>query len=73
MSQNSEILEHLQQGDSITALEALKRFGCFRLAARIKDLKEQGHMIQCRTLNLGAKKVAQYSIYREGEQMQMVL
>jgi len=26
----------------LTALEALQRFGCFRLAARIADLKTEG-------------------------------
>lgn len=30
---------------SITAAEALSEFGCFRLAARISDLKKMGYEI----------------------------
>ena len=42
MSQCEDIKAHLQAGYSLTALEALQRFGCFRLAARIADLKKEG-------------------------------
>lgn len=37
------ILEFLQKGESITTLEALKKFGCFRLASRIHDLTKMGY------------------------------
>ena len=42
MSQCEDIKAHLQAGYSLTALEALERFQCFRLAARIADLKKEG-------------------------------
>tara|TARA_R110002110_G_scaffold87307_18_gene227709 strand:+ start:1037 stop:1261 length:225 start_codon:yes stop_codon:yes gene_type:complete len=45
MSQANDILNYLKQGNTITPLEALKKFHCLRLAARINDLKEKGHMI----------------------------
>jgi hypothetical protein len=45
MSQTAAILGHLQSGQSITALEALELCGCFRLAARIRDLRAAGHSI----------------------------
>jgi hypothetical protein len=38
-SQNALIKGWLLNGYSITQLEALNQFGCFRLAARIADLK----------------------------------
>lgn len=38
-SQTRRILEYLQEGKSITPLDALNMFGCFRLSARIKDLR----------------------------------
>ena len=44
-SQNAKILKHLQSGRSITAVEALDRFGCFRLAARILNLRNRGYKI----------------------------
>jgi len=42
VSQCEDIKAHLQAGYSLTALEALQRFQCFRLAARISDLKKEG-------------------------------
>lgn len=41
-SQCVKILEALLAGEEITALDALRRWGCFRLAARIKDLRDKG-------------------------------
>lgn len=41
-SQNKRILEHLLSGKSITALEALNLYGCFRLSGRIYDLRKIG-------------------------------
>lgn len=42
MSQVSEIKAYLDAGNSLTPIEALMKFGCFRLAARIKDLRDSG-------------------------------
>ena len=61
VSQASEIKEYLKQGYRITAIDALQTFGCFRLAARIKDLKDEGmeiDKVMVKTAN-GAR-VAQY-------------
>lgn len=44
-SHAKQILAYLRAGHSITHLEALARFGCARLAARIFDLKELGYDI----------------------------
>lgn len=38
----AQILAHLQQGQSITPLDALEMFGCLRLGARIYDLRKDG-------------------------------
>lgn len=62
MTQEAWILSALQQGP-ITAIDALNGCGCFRLAARIKDLRDAGHNINTTTLDLpSGKRVAQYSI-----------
>ena len=45
-SQNKMILEALLAGRKITAIEALQAFGCFRLAARINNLRASGYQIQ---------------------------
>ena len=45
VSQKRMILGALESGITLTPLAAIERFGCFRLAARIKDLREEGHLI----------------------------
>ena len=44
-SQTRLILAYLQDGRSITPLDALRLFDCFRLSARIKDLRDKGFNI----------------------------
>ena len=38
-SQKKRILKYLEEGETITAMEALVLFQCFRLASRMTDLK----------------------------------
>ena len=62
-SQCSAILEHLKKGLSITPIEALSLCGCFRLAARIHDLRDQGNDILTDTITTqSGKKVAAYRL-----------
>ena len=62
MSQTTDILEHMKR-EPITAIEALTKFGCFRLAARIKDLREEGHEIETTDLTLAnGKTIAKYTL-----------
>lgn len=39
-NQRTQILAHLQNHGSITPLEALNLYGCFRLASRMAELKK---------------------------------
>lgn len=43
MSQRAKILRHMQAGESITPIDALNLYGCFRLGARIWDLRAAGY------------------------------
>ena len=43
-SQCNEILKYCKKHDYITAKEAVTYLGCFRLAARIADLEDRGHV-----------------------------
>lgn len=72
MTQCEQILEYMKTGASVTPLEALSRFGCFRLAARISDLRDRGNVIEMQkmsyTTQAGVKKtVASYRLIREAE------
>ena len=44
-SQCERILQYVTENGSITQLEALKEFGCMRLASRMSDLKKQGYKV----------------------------
>jgi len=62
-TQNQKIREHLESGKSITALDALKIFQCFRLASRINDLKIQGMNISKEWVKVkSGKSVISYSL-----------
>ena len=45
-SQVKQILGYLADGKGLTQMEALRMFGCFRLASRISDIKALGYIIQ---------------------------
>lgn len=72
-SQNQLILEHMQQGNRITAIDALNKFGCFRLASRISDLnsgKFDGthYQIQSDWIESNGKRYKDYFIEVEAKQ-----
>ncbi len=61
LSQTNQIYMSLINGHKITALQALRRFDCLRLGARIFELREQGHLIESRLIKTkSGKHVAQY-------------
>ena len=62
MSQSKQILNYLKKGYSLSSLEALHKFGCFRLAARIYDLRCAGHEIEVERVGEGATAWAEYSL-----------
>ncbi len=59
ISQKEKIKQYLLTGKELTPLEALKMFGCFRLGARVWDLKKEGYKIE----NIGADE-GNYAVYR---------
>ncbi len=64
-SQSYQIREYLLQGNTITAMEALRLFGCFRLSGRIYDLRKEGINISTTIIKINGKRVAEYSIVNE--------
>jgi len=67
MTQNDMIRTHLRSGKSITPLDALREYGCFRLAARIADLRAEGLNIQTSTIQSNGKTYASYRIVGQQE------
>lgn len=63
MSQTTQIQRHLEKGKSLTAIQALNKYGCFRLAARIADLRNDGMNIKTTIVKLkNNKQIASYSV-----------
>ena len=63
MSQTTQIQKHLEKGKSLTPIQALNKFGCFRLAARIADLRNDGMNIKTTIVKLkNNKQIAKYSL-----------
>jgi len=58
MSQNDQIAKHLKKRGTINPLEALHLYGCFRLAARIYDLRSKGMIITTEEASEG------FAVYR---------
>jgi len=62
MTQLEEIQKHLKEGEVITPLMALERFGCMRLAARIRDLRSMGMKIETQIRKSNGKVYACYKL-----------
>lgn len=62
MSQTQAILDHMKRGESITPMDALRLYGCFRLAARVADLRESGHNIERQLIRKDGKTYAEYRL-----------
>ena len=62
-SQTKAILAYMKAGYSITPIDALNLCGCFRLSARIAEIKKLGHAIKTEMVKVeGGKYVAKYSL-----------
>lgn len=61
-SQEERILEALENGEKLTPMDALRRWGCFRLGARIFGLKSRGHNIETKMIGNGRKRYAEYRL-----------
>lgn len=61
------ILDYIDEFGSITPLEAIRDIGCYRLSARIADIKKLGYPVQTELIAVKNRrgtqsKVARYSL-----------
>lgn len=62
-SQSQQILQYMQTHKmGITPMQALKKFGCFRLSARISDLRKDGHIIKSELVHKDGRTFARYTM-----------
>lgn len=61
LTQNQKILAYLKSGKKLNPLQALRKFGCFRLSARIWDLQEE-NTIKAERVTRNGKVFSEYSL-----------
>jgi hypothetical protein len=64
VTQNEQLRAALLAGRSLTPVDALRDFGCFRLAARVADLRREGLPIECVSETKNGKRFARYYLRR---------
>ena len=62
MTQNKQIINYLLDGNALTPMDALRLFGCFRLSARILELRKKGYHIQTENITQDGKTFAEYRL-----------
>ncbi len=63
LSQRQAVLAWLETGKTLTPMQALYEFGCFRLGARVEELRRQGWNVITDMVEVGnGKRVAQYRL-----------
>lgn len=62
MTQTDAIRSYLLSGNSLTPIDALDKFGCFRLAARIDELRKAGLDIETIKEKKNGKSYARYRV-----------
>ena len=63
LSQDRRILADLLSGKTVTAISALRDYGCLRLSGRIFDLKHSGYdIVKTTEVTKSGKRIAAYRI-----------
>jgi len=62
-SQNKQILAYLQKGNWVTGWDAVEYFDCYRLGARIFDLRKQGHKIKTTMTQSTINNQVSFAVY----------
>lgn len=63
VSQTKILMEHLRRGEKITAMDALRICGCWRLSARVWDMRHlHGLNVKTANIRINNKNIAQYSL-----------
>ncbi len=67
LSQNEQVLEHINKFGSISTREAHEDYQIMRLASRINDLRKAGRVIdtEMRTHQITGKRYARYTMNEE--------
>lgn len=62
VTQYENVKNYLEQGNKVTPIDALSKFGCFRLSAIIFDLRQNGFPIKTNFKTVNGKTFAEYEL-----------
>ncbi len=62
MTQNEMVLWHMTDMGAITPKTAFRYYGIMRLAARVRELRKQGHNIETQMVNRRGVRYAEYRL-----------
>lgn len=62
MGQRTRILVRLKAGHTITQKQAIQWWECYRLASRIQELRDQGHVIVTEMVKGKKTRYARYKL-----------
>jgi hypothetical protein len=65
-SQRQKILKDLDAGYKLTQADAARLYGCWRLSARIHELREQGHPVKTEFIKRNDATFACYYMDKSG-------
>ena len=72
MTQKEKIKNLLKSGQGLTPMEALKLFGCFRLASVVHKLKSEGMKIETSIINDVDRTYAKYYMVLTTGQLSLI-
>jgi hypothetical protein len=61
-SANKKLRQWVLSGKAITPIQALEKWGIFRLGARILELRQEGHNIVTTMMEKNGKRFAKYQL-----------
>ena len=64
-NKTQRLIAYILSGKPITAIEAVERFGVMRLASRIFELREAGHVIDSKKVDKNGVKFVQYRLVKQ--------
>jgi hypothetical protein len=62
ISQNRKVLGFMRLHGSITPMQAIRHFKCYRLGARIYELKQIGYNIKSEGMKMQQSRFCKYSL-----------
>lgn len=63
-SAKQKLRDWIISGKAITPLQALNRFGIFRLSARVLEMRNEGYDIETKMVEQNGKTFARYQLVR---------